>query len=291
MNPTAGHGSALDNTVVTNGNSSAVDNGYVQGKLRRAISPAGGLYNYVLGLEPTAAGPTKRGMQYIHLDFQANTYDVVQGHFQSALPSPLGAPLECSGWVIDYYGGFDHGQWQFTQSGANTGTYEVRMWPQNDAFPAQTIWVISKDNALVGTANQCGPTPVGLTRSGFNGFSDFAANGATIFLSTKIIDLYATPIENRFIEVGWTTEDEDNVRHFEVERSSDNMNFEYLTTQTAVGNTQGRTNYAIADNQVLPNQDYYYRIKTVNVDGSSEYTHAVVARIIRDNAGETVKQN
>jgi Fe-S cluster assembly scaffold protein SufB len=52
MNPTAGHGSALDNTVVTNGNNSGVDNGYVQGKLRRAVSAAGGIYNFV----------TKRGL-------------------------------------------------------------------------------------------------------------------------------------------------------------------------------------------------------------------------------------
>jgi hypothetical protein len=66
------------------------------------------------------------------------------------------------------------------------------------------------------------------------------------------------------------------------------MNFEYLTTQTAAGNTQGQTSYAIADNNVLPNQDYYYRIKTVDNDGSFEYTHTVVARITRDNAGETV---
>jgi len=288
MNPTAGLGSMADNTVTTNGNSSTIDNGFVQGKLRRAVSAAGGTYGYVLGLEPTAAGPTKRGMQYIHLNFAANTYDVVQGHFQSALASPLGAPLECSGWSINYYGGADHGQWQFTQSGGNTGTYQVQMWPQNDAFPAMSVWVISKDNALVGTANQCGASPVGLLRGGFNGFSDFAANGSTIFLNTKLIDLYAVPVENRFIEVGWTTEDEDNVRHFEVERSSDNMSFEYLTTQTTIGNTQGRTNYAIADNAVLPNKDYYYRIKTVNVDGSLEYTHAVVARISRQGGSEGV---
>ena len=288
MNPSAGHGSAIDNTVVTNGNSSAIDNAYVQGKLRRAISPAGGIYNYVLGLEPTAAGPTKRGMQYIHLDFAANNYDVVQGHFESGLASPLGAPNECTGYSINYYGGADHGQWQFNQRGGNTGAYEVRMWPQNDAFPAMSVWVISKDNALVGTANECGASPVGLKRSGFNGFSDFAANGSTVLLNTKLIDLYATPIENRFIEVGWKTEDEENVRHFEVERSTDNMNFEYLTTQVAVGNTQGQTNYAIADNQVLPNMDYYYRIKTVDMDGTFERTHTVVARISRENASEGV---
>lgn len=289
MNPAAGLATMAANTVVIHGTMSAIDYGYVQGKLRRAISPAGGTYGYVLGLEPAGAF-MQRGMQYIHLQFDStNNYDVVQGHFQTALPSQLGAPLECSGWVIDYYGGTDHGQWQFDDiTGAGTGLYTVRMWPQDDNFTANSIWVISKDNALLGTADECGPSPVGLQRSGYDGFSDFAANGATILLNTKLIGLYAAPIENRFIEVGWTTEDEDNVRLFEVERSSDNMNFEYLTTHNAQGFTQGRTAYAIADNQVLPNQDYYYRVKTVSNDGSFEYTHAVVAKINRDNAGETV---
>ena len=292
MNPTAGHTSAVDNTVVTNGNNSGVDNGYVQGKLRRAISAAGGIYNFVLGLEPAGAA-AKRGMQYIHLDFQANNYDVVEGFFQSAEANNLGAPTECSGWVVNYYGGADHGKWKFEDIGKalgtpGAGTYTVKMWPQDHTFPANNVWVISKDNQLLGTPNQCGTTWVGLERSGYNGFSEFAANSATVFLNTKLIDLYATPIENRFIEVGWTTEDEDNVSHFEIERSTNNMNFEYLTTQTAAGNTQGQTSYAIADNNVLPNQDYYYRIKTVDNDGSFEYTHTVVARITRDNAGETV---
>lgn len=69
-NPTAGLTSMADNTVNTNGNMSGIDNGYVQGRLRRAIASAGGIYGYVLGLDPAAAG-AQRGMQYVHLDFGA----------------------------------------------------------------------------------------------------------------------------------------------------------------------------------------------------------------------------
>lgn len=289
MNPAAGLASMADNTVSTNGNISGIDNGYVQGKLRRAIAAGGGVYGYVLGLEPAGAG-AQRGMQYIHLNFTgANNYDVIEGYFQTGSPNNVGAPLECSGWVMDYYGGSDHGEWNFTDfTGAGTGTYEVQVWPQDDNFPPKSIWAISKDDALVGTANQCGPTPVALARGGFSGFSEFGVVAADIFLATKLIDLRATPIENRFIRVDWATSEEDNVRHFEVERSTDNMEFHYLTTQNAAGNSQTRMDYAIDDYAVLPNQDYYYRIKTVYNDGAFEFTHTVVARIARESTGEGV---
>ena len=289
MNPAAGLASMADNTVNLNGNMSTQDYGYVQGKLRRAIAPGGGVYGYVLGLEPAGAG-AQRGMQYIHLNFTgANNYDVIEGHFQSGSPNNVGAPLECSGWVMDYYGGADHGEWQFTDfSGTGSGPYEVQVWPQDDNFPPKSIWAISKDDALVGTANQCGPSPVALARGGFSGFSDFGVVAADVFLGTKLIDLRATPIENRYIQVDWATAEEHDVRHFEVERSTDNMSFQYLTTHNAVGNSQVRSDYSIDDNAVLPNQDYYYRVKTVYNDNTSEYTHAVVARITRETNGEGV---
>jgi len=47
MNPAAGNGSAVDNTVTINGNMSGVDAGYVQGKLRKAINSGGGQYPFV----------------------------------------------------------------------------------------------------------------------------------------------------------------------------------------------------------------------------------------------------
>lgn len=289
MNPTAGLGSMQDNTVNTNGNVSAIDNGYVQGRLRRAISSTGGIYGYVLGLEPAAAG-AQRGMQYIHLDFSgANNYDVIEGYFQTALDNSFPTQLECSGYQIDYWGGSDHGQWIFNDfTGAGTGGYTVRVWPQDDNFPAKTVWMVTKDNSIQGTADDCGPAPVGLDRAGFNGFSQFGLAAADILLGNQIMDLRATAMNNSFIRVDWATSEEEDLSHFELERSTDNMNFEYLMTSTAVGNTQVQSNYDEDDQAVLPNQDYYYRIKMVNMDGSFNYSNVVTERIIADVSNEGV---
>jgi hypothetical protein len=289
MNPTAGLANMLDNTVNTNGNMSGIDNGYVQGRLRRAIAAGGGVYGYVLGLEPAGAG-AQRGMQYIHLDFAgANNYDVIEGYFQTGLDNSFPTQLECSGYQIDYWGGTDHGQWIFNDfTGGGTGDYTVRVWPQDDNFPVKTVWLVTKDNSVQGTADDCGPTPVGLDRAGFNGFSQFGVAAADILLGNQIIDLRATAMNNSFIRVDWSTPEEEDLSHFEIERSLDNMNFEYLMTTTAAGNSLVQTNYFEDDHAVLPNQDYYYRIKMVNVDGSYNYSNVVTERINAENAGEGV---
>lgn len=284
MNTTGGLGSLVNNTVTTNGNMSSVDAGYIQGKFRRAINAAGGTYNFVLGLEP--AGVTaKRGVQYTLLQFAANTYDVLTGYFQSASPNTVsGSPIECHGYLIDYFGGADHGEWIFTPSTAGTGTYTMQVWPQDHTMPNETVWLITKDNAIAGTADQCGATTIGLQRGGFSGFSEFGVAGATIILDVKFLNIQARPIENRYIRVDWTTAEENNVSHFEIERSTDGVNFQYLTTHSAAGNSTTPRAYLVDDYNVLPNQYYYYRVKAVDVDGTFDYTNAVVASLEDKNA-------
>ncbi|WCL80398.1 T9SS type A sorting domain-containing protein [Saprospira sp. CCB-QB6] len=291
MNPTAGLTNMLDNTVNTNGNMSAIDNGYVQGKLRRAIDAAGGTYGYVLGLEPAAAG-AQRGMQYIHLDFSgANNYDVITGHFQTGLDNSFASQLECSGYQIDYWGGLDHGQWVFDDfTGSGTGDYAVMVWPQDDNFPTKTVWLVTKDNAVAGTADDCGGSPVSLERTGFNGFSQFGVAAADILLAqNKLLDLEATPIENNYIQLDWSTEEEDELAHFEVERSLDNSQFSFLEQVYAQGNSQLIQDYQLDDYEVLPNVNYYYRLRLVNNDGTFSYSPTVVARLYSESEQESIR--
>ena len=126
MNATPGIGGLMNNTVSLNGNMSGIDNGYVQGKFRRAVNPAGGIFNYVLGVEPAGPG-AQRGMQYALIDFGANNYDVVTGYFESASSNATAPALECSGNTIDYFGGTDHGEWIFDDiTGSGAGTYRVQ---------------------------------------------------------------------------------------------------------------------------------------------------------------------
>lgn len=280
MNTTAGLGSMLDNTVTANGNSSPVDNGYVQGKFRRAIDPAGGTYGYVLGLEPAGPG-MERGMQYTHLSFQANTYDVVTGYFMTGLDNTVaGFNMDCNGWEINYFGGVDHGQWVFNDAtGIGAGLYEITVWPQDDNFPPHTVWLITKDNQILGTVDDCGPSPVGLDRAGFNGFSQFGvAASSDFFLPAELLQIWAES-KTDHIEVNWTVGSEHNLSHYSLERSEDGESFTAIATLQAAGNSTTSLSYSHDDYDVAREQDYYYRYRSVDFDGSEEFSPIVHGRL------------
>ncbi len=288
MNPATGLGPLANNTVSLNGNMSGVDAGYVQGNLRRAVSALGGQYNYVVGLEPAGAG-AQRGMQYVLLDFNANNYDVITGFFETASSNAGIAGLECSGEFIDYWGGSDHGEWILNDiTGTGAGTYGVTVYPQDDNLITAPVWIITKDNTFQGTANDCGPSPVGLSRSGFNGFSEFGVAATTSALPIELIDISAVGVEDH-IKVVWNVASESNLSHYELERSEDGIDFELIATLDAEGNTTNTLSYQHEDYDVRRFQHYYYHVRSVDLDGSFEYTPSVVASI--DGYGEGFNEN
>lgn len=287
MNPAAGIANMINNTVSTSGNMSAVDNGYIQGKLRRAIGPAGGQYGYIVGLEPSGAG-AQRGMQYARVDIAANNYDVITTYFQTGSSNAFSSMMECSGNWMNYFGGTDHGEWMFSDiTGTGAGTYQMWVWPQDDNYPLGSVWAVSKDNALLGTANDCGPSPVGLSRAGYDGFSgpsEFDVVSAISILPIELLDIKATGIVDH-IDVIWNVATESNVSHYELERSETGYNFEFITSKQAVGTTTQLQTYAYSDYDVRYFQDYYYRVKAFDNDGDISYTPIVMANIKNANGG------
>ncbi|MBL1279539.1 MAG: T9SS type A sorting domain-containing protein [Fluviicola sp.] len=278
-----------NNTVSLNGAMTGVDNGYIQGRFRRAISSAGGIYGFVLGVEPAAAG-MQRGMQYSRMNFTANNYDVVTGYFQSASPNTGGSVVECSGNTINYWGGADHGEWVYRDysGGAGTGDYDLTVWPQDDNFIIATVWVITKDNTLQGTANGCGPSPIGLSRSGFNsltngsGFSEFGLAAPISALPIELESIKAVGVKDH-INVEWKVASEINLSHYELERSEDGFSFDYASTTQAQGNSQSLLIYDYDDYDVRYFTEYFYRLKSVDFDGSYDYSPIVSASIANSN--------
>lgn len=278
MNPAVGLGGLIDNTVSTGGSMSGTDNGYIQGNFRRAILAAGGTYNYVLGLQPAGA-TVQRGMQYMNLIIGANTYDVISGYFQTGLDNTFPAVVECTGYIIDYWGGVDHGQWVMSDiTGGGTGSYEVRVWPQDDNFPAKSIWLVSKDNSIQGTANDCGVTPVGLDRAAFNGMGQFGVAASEILLPAVLLNIWATPNVDH-IEVGWNVGSEYNLDYYELQRSENGIDFETIATIDAVGTTQSQQDYFYNDYNVGRNKNYYYRYQSFDHDLYTELSPIVSAML------------
>src|SRR5690606_3247980 len=69
------------------------------------------------------------------------------------------------------------------------------------------------------------------------GFSRFgAAVGGSTGLPVELLTLRADPVNNEFIKVSWATASEINNAGFEVLRSIDGVNFDYIGWVTGVGN-------------------------------------------------------
>lgn len=285
MNNQSFNNSFLNNAVDVQGNQPVTDEAYVVGKLRRAIQASGGTYGFVVGLEP-ASSTMARGIQYMQLNFQPNTYDVLTAYYEQGSSNSATAAIECNGYLMDVFWGNDHGEWILEDiNQVLGGEYDIQVWPQDPMVAwSGSAWTISKDDQFDWAPpsllhNNCGPTYSGLQRGPFNGFSEFGLVSSNTFLPVELTDISAQAIENKWIEVQWQTATEKDVSHFELQRSTDGLEFDYLTTVGAVGNSLVPQYYKLDDYKVLGGINYYYRLKIVDNDGSFSFSKVVVSRI------------
>jgi hypothetical protein len=75
----------------------------------------------------------------------------------------------------------------------------------------------------------------------------------------------------------WTTASEQNNSGYEVQRSTDGVNYTalgFVNTQALGGNSTSQLNYAYTDNNVTGSKQYY-RLRQVNIDGNSKFSNVV----------------
>ena len=76
--------------------------------------------------------------------------------------------------------------------------------------------------------------------------------------------------------VKWVTENATQIEGFEVERSTDGLNFFSIDKQQAI-NASGTHEYRFSDNSFTPGTNYY-RLKMVDLDGKFTYSSVVLIR-------------
>lgn len=88
---------------------------------------------------------------------------------------------------------------------------------------------------------------------------------------------FSAVANNLNVQLAWSTANETNSDYFNVERSTDGVNFSAIGKVGAAGGSSTVRNYAYADNDAY-NQgvsQLYYRLKTVDKDGRSGYSKVV----------------
>ena len=73
------------------------------------------------------------------------------------------------------------------------------------------------------------------------------------------------------VQIKWSTHTEINTKEFDVEKSSNGVQFQKIATKAAEGNSQTGKTYSIQDKLEVPGI-YFYRIKSIDIDGRATYS-------------------
>ena len=161
-----------------------------------------------------------------------------------------------------------------------TGTFQPNGQPLYDG--AQTTWVRETVDLSAYSGRQ--------VKFRFFMRSDGSVQKDGIYIDNMMVNKYsAVPVEltslsaqagNGIINLSWSTGSEINNRGFEINRSSDKLNWEYLGFVDGNGTTSENNNYQFTDNNPLHTKNYY-SIKQIDYDG----TFKVYGPIEADLAG------
>ena len=113
-----------------------------------------------------------------------------------------------------------------------------------------------------------------------NGFSPVVSdigqvtiNFADISLPVELVSFSAV-LNTDAIDLKWTTASEKNVSHFSIEKSLDGQNYSEAGIVFAYGNSSETLKYSFTDKNIntVKAGTIYYRLRSVDIDGSYEYS-------------------
>jgi hypothetical protein len=126
----------------------------------------------------------------------------------------------------------------------------------------------------------------GTCASAFSASATITVSGT---LPIHIGSLKATR-ENDGIQVQWIAYDQGNTERYEIERSSDGVNFTRVQTIAVTGTNNGDVNYQWLDQNPVQGTNYY-RIKEVYMSGNSDYSSVVKLLFKNGNPGISLYPN
>lgn len=86
----------------------------------------------------------------------------------------------------------------------------------------------------------------------------------------------------------WTAASEVNTSHFEIEKSLDGIEWTKQGNKTAVGGKYTQTNYSF-DDEMPSVGNNYYRLKSIDFDGSSNYSSIIKIKVDKPIDESTIK--
>jgi hypothetical protein len=111
-----------------------------------------------------------------------------------------------------------------------------------------------------------------LEQTGIPSFFRWTLSEDSRVLATRFISVEAGCTENK-VQVNWTTAEEQNSSHYDIERSGDGIPWTVIGILKAIPDKGSERTYSFTDNSPL--QKGYYRIAQYDADGSVQYSRIV----------------
>ncbi len=249
---------------------------FVQGFLRRYIN-ATGSYDFPVG-EAT------KGYQLANMNFAypgtPTSIDNLRVNFNpyAVLPTPLGI-AECG--VTYSINALNNGRWTFVASNNPTsGNYDLTLYNTNYSNAANAWTIMSNNGGGWALANgTCVVSPVtAVRRNNMNNMFDFGTAQGPSALPVEWLSFTAEGYSD-YNTIKWTTASETNNSGFELLRLNESTkSFEQIAWLEGAGTTNKYVHYEWKDYNVLPNTDYYYKLRQLDFDGTYNYSEIVHVR-------------
>ena len=115
-------------------------------------------------------------------------------------------------------------------------------------------------------------------------FKNFAYIAPISTLPVKLTSFNASLAKDK-VNLKWETASEINVSHFELERSTDGVNFSQAAMVFSYGAADMKANYNYSDNVAsFQVPVVYYRLRSVDIDGKSELSETRIIRLSKGQA-------
>lgn len=122
------------------------------------------------------------------------------------------------------------------------------------------------------------PTPFNTNMFALAGLF-LAPSVSSCVFPVELLYLEATPQESS-IMLNWETATELNNKGFEILRSTDGTNFEFIGWVDGAINSQTNIRYDFEDTDVVPNQRYFYYLRQLDLNGAESFSNTVEAIIL-----------
>ncbi len=111
----------------------------------------------------------------------------------------------------------------------------------------------------------------------------YKINGSTSALPVTLLTFTASK-QSQSVLLGWITTNEINTHHFVVERSTDGVHFSAIGTLAALGSSNTKHSYQLNDASAMQagSSILYYRLQTVNKDGTRSSSNVLTVRLQND---------